>query len=470
MLLFCTTLPLTPETTHRDCVSLFADWVCSSPFYPIDSIDVDAATEKEFEFRQDGFAFLITHYQDASARVTACRLENEQDNRLWLSDCIFVDDPSGKRVHILVKCNRYDFSPGSQEVRTPKIVHQFITNGHCRCDGWMPVTAEPIQATLDNLTQVASFMKGEGDNEMPVVYLSTDGWDWGLDPERTAWSLAGLAHVVIEQDPAVGLQLMEMTGGNNAYRGYIAIYLPHSGNRYLFSRSSFPTARALNETIRRTLLQCLINRWDSSNFGWEQLRVKQNRQRLEQETSAHQDEMNSWISVFDEESQELRDKITDLTRQLERVNAELSRYQARMPAQGQNGFFSRGAEPELIDGEYTDLLLNVLSRCRGLYPADSRALCLIDSMLEANPRVGECGRILQEIKRILGPGEALNSSMRSDLEHLGFRFVDGTKTHIKMYFRDKRYQFAYSTSPSDSRGGKRKVAEIRNVLDVEWKV
>lgn len=64
MLLFCTTLPLREDTTRRDCVQLFAHWVCSSHYYPIDEIDIDQATQGEFEFRQDGFTFLITHYRD----------------------------------------------------------------------------------------------------------------------------------------------------------------------------------------------------------------------------------------------------------------------------------------------------------------------------------------------------------------------------------------------------------------------
>lgn len=469
MLLFCTTLPLKDEATPGSCVQLFSDWVSGSPYYPVFELDVEKATTEEFEFRQDGFAFRITHYHDDTAHVTACRLENFRDNMLWLSDCVYIDAGGSKRAHIQVKCNRYDYSTQIADAKTPNIVKMLVSSGLCRNDDWMPTSAKPIAATMDNLQAVASLMTGQGSHAMPVVYLSSDGWDLPLDPDITARNLAGLAHVLVEQDTSIGQQLMRMTQGRNAYGGYAALYMPGSDNRYLFRRSSYPSARALNDAIRRTLLQCLINRWDSSDFGWEQIRIKQNRQRLEQAAHAHQSEMDGWIEAFDAEGQELRDKINDLTRQLEHANAELSRYHARMPAQEQNGFFGRGSEPELLEGEYNDLLCNVLSYCRRLYPEDSRALTLIDSMLEANPRVGECERIMQEIKRIIGPGEALNGSKRSDLEHLGFRFIDGGKTHIKMYFRDKRYQFAYSTSPSDSRGGKRKVAEIRNRLDVEWK-
>ena len=467
MLLFCTTLPLREETTRRDCVRLFANWVCSSHFYPIEQIDVDKATESEFEFRQDGFAFLITHYRDAKADVTACRLENPHDNMLWLSDCVYVDAPGGKRVHIQVKCNRYDYSTQMTAARTPNIVRQFVEEGLCRDDGWMPVSAAPVSATMDNLSAVADMMTGQGSNDLPVVYLSTDGWDWPLDPEMSARSFAGLAHVLVEQDAEVGEQLKRMTQGRNAYGGYAALYMPHSELRYLFHRGSYPTARALNDAIRRTLLQCLVNRWDSSDYGWDQIRVKQNRQRLEQEASAHQSEMEGWIDVFDAESQELREKIADLTRQLERAQSEITRLQYRAPASGQKGILQQGAEPEIIQGEYNDLLRSVLTHGRGLYGEDSRPRLLIDALLEANPRVGECGRIMTEIKRIFTPGEAINSSMRSDLEHLGFCFVEGTKTHVKMYFRDKRYQFTYPTSPSDVRGGKNKVSEIRGVLDVE---
>lgn len=470
MLLFCTTLPLREDTTRRDCVQLFAHWVCSSHYYPIDEIDIDQATQGEFEFRQDGFTFLITHYRDQRADVTACRLENLIDNMLWLSDCVYVDSHGSKRVHIQVKCNRYDYSSQLTVAHTPNVVRQFVESGLCRDDGWMPVASEPVWATMDNLSAVAEMMLGQGSNELPVIYLSTDGWDWPLNPEVTARNFSGLAHVIVEKEVGVGQQLKRMTQGKNAYGGYAALYMPHSSLRYLFHRGSYPSARALNDAIRRTLLQCLINRWDSSDYGWDQIRVKQNRQRLEQEASAHESEFAQWIATFDEEDRELHDKIADLTRQLEKAEAEISRLKAQLPADGRKPFFRQGAEPELIVGEYNDLLLSLLNHGRPLYADNSRARLLIDSMLAANPRVGECSRIMTEIKRIFTPGEALNSSMRSDLEHLGFCFIEGTKTHVKMYFRDKRYQFSYPTSPSDVRGGKNKASEMRGILDVEKKI
>ncbi|MBQ7848617.1 MAG: hypothetical protein IJ343_02690 [Clostridia bacterium] len=470
MLLFCTTLPLREETTKRECVQLLADWVCGSQFYPIEQIDVDKATQEDFEFQQDGFTYLITHYLDQQADVTACRLENFSNNMLWLSECTYVDTPGNKRLLIQVKCSRSDYSSQLTVAHTPHIVRQFVDSGLCRIDDWLPISSEPVRATMDNLPAVADMMMGRSRNDLPVIYISTDGWDLPLNPEITARNFCGLAHVIVEEDTAVSQQLKQLTRGKNAYGGYIALHMPHSSLRYLFHRGNYHNARALNDGIRRTLMQCLINRWNPSDYSWEQIRAKQNRQRLEQELSQNRSAFEEWFTACDAEDKALHEKIGDLTRQLEKADAEINRLRAQLPADGKRSFFFQGVEPELITGEYNDLLLSMLNHSRTLYADDSRARLLIDSMLASTHRVGDCARIMTEVKRIFSPGEALKSSSRSDLEHLGFCFIEGTKTHVKMYFRHPRYQFTYPTSPSDVRGGKNMVSEIRGRLDVEKKI
>lgn len=472
MLLFCTTLPLKAEATQRDCVSLYSQWVCQSRYYPIDAIDVDAAMTGGYEFREGNFAFLITHYRDEKATVSACRLENAQTDKLWLSDCVYVEDAQGKRVHIQVKCNRFDFSAAAPDVHTPNIVRRFIDQGLCRDDDWMPVTSSPLYATKDNVEQVAAFMRGEGRNAMPVVYLSTDGWGWALDPEKTAWNMTGLAHVVVEQEPMVALQLMDLTHGNNAHRGYAAIYMPHSASRYLFNAANYPSPGALNHAIRRTLLQGLVNSWDSSDFGWEQLRLKQNRQRMLEQAASHTQKANEWEELFSSIDAEMAEKdttIEQLRAQLDIATAKLSALESIPDKQKNEGFFSRGEEPEYIEGEYVDLLRNVLTRCRDKYPENSRPVMLIDSMLNANAPVGGCARTLKIIKDVLGEKGELNSSNRSTLRQLGFLFETEHDSHGHeiSYFRDPRFRISFACSPSSCRGGNNTFTRIRNMLDVE---
>ena len=481
MLLFCTTLPLLEGAIQRDCVELFAEWVCQSPYYPLDTLDVDEALERGFEFRQDNFACQITHFKDEKTVITACRLENNQPNGLWLSDCVYVDDPAGARVHIQVKCNRQDFRVATQDVKTPNIVYRFIESGLCRDDGWMPVSASPIRCTEDDLENVARIMRGEGDNRMPVVYLSNDGWGWALDPDKTARNMTGLAHVLVEDDAAFALRLMDMTDGNNAHRGYVAIYMPQNSTRYLFNANSYLTPGALNSAVRRALLQCLVNRWDTSDFGWEQLRPKQNRQRLQEQAATHSLKAAEWEELFTSVDADLKEKeetitrlrvqLEDLQYQLNNANGHLSSLQQRKDGKSSDGFFSRGPEPELVEGEYVDLLRNVLQYCRNLYPGNSHAVMMIDSMLKANERVGMCAKTLKGIKDVLSEKGRLDASKESTLKQLGFRLEKehDSNGHRSSYFVDPRFRFTFACTPSSNRAGKNQFSDIRKVLDVEWK-
>lgn len=68
----------------------------------------------------------------------------------------------------------------------------------------------------------------------------------------------------------------------------------------------------------------------------------------------------------------------------------------------ENGFFYKsGEEAELYPGEKVELLYNVLSQVIDKYPPDSRAHLLIDTLLSANPKAGECDRIIRGLREIL---------------------------------------------------------------------
>lgn len=136
----------------------------------------------------------------------------------------------------------------------------------------------------------------------------------------------------------------------------------------------------------------------------------------------------------------------------------------------ENGFFYKsGEEAELYSGEKVELLYSVLSQVIDKYPPESRAHLLIDALLSANPKTGECDRITKELGEIFGNGDRLTKAGKSRLKDLGFTVTeDGT--HYKIIFHDPRYTFAVSKTPSDHREGKNLISDICKAIDVSWKI
>ena len=132
-------------------------------------------------------------------------------------------------------------------------------------------------------------------------------------------------------------------------------------------------------------------------------------------------------------------------------------------------FYRAGAEPELYPGERNDLLYSVLSQALKNYAKDTRPYCIITSLLDANPRVGTCEKILKEVKSILRQNNKMSRPVREQLKSLGFSVIEDGP-HFKLKFKDPRYMFTVSKTPSDSRSARNLAANICQKIDIEKRI
>lgn len=474
MLVFSTRLPLKGEITSADCLQLFKEWVEQSPHYSIEAIDYDVHTQEDFECVYGNITFSIRHFKNQQIELSACRLVNHDNSAVWINDCIFMVENGVKFLLIQLDCNRTDYSTELPPVHMPYIVKKFINMGFCSNDSGLPVTDTPLDADNDFYDICVKIMQGTYSYSMPVVYISCDySGKHVISPRYLAQKLSGVAHVLVEHSHDTAVKLRYATDGNNAYTGYVGIYFPGTKFCQRHGLDNYRDYREMTEEIINAVWRALINRLDSSTYNWNQIIALQSRQKmLEWQDISAQDkeQLSKYMDTFDQENASLRVQISELNQQLYSVRSQLDSLRASFKGVSEDSYFYKeGKEANLYTSEKEDLLYCILTQVQDKYPENSRARAIIQSLLEANPKNGECGHIISEIRRIFSGEGKLTKTMKAQLKSLGFT-IQEDGSHYKLIFHDPRYLFSVSRTPSDHREGKNLISEICNVIDIERKI
>lgn len=475
MLVFSTRLPIKKEVTQQDCLELLLEWLRGSPHYQIDESNFKANSHDDYDYSSGNITFSVRHFKNDSIELSAYRLENREGNLIWYNDCIFFNEQGKKGLLIQLNCDRTDFRTDLPYPHKPRIVRMFVEKGYCDFDGQIPVTDEPIIAGRDNYTEYRDIMCGKFSCEMPVVYISKDYWgETTVDPLKLARQLSGIAHVFVEDGYEIATQLKKDTKGNNAYLGYVGIYFP--GTQYCQKHGIGYYDNDLNKMFKgiiHDVWDALKNRSDSTQYNWNQILAMQSRQKMLQMKGVSEQskkELDNYIDTFDKEKEELEEKVEELNRKVRSLRAERDGLlEARGTANKNELFYKTGSENELYPGERNDLLYSVLSQALKNYEKNSRPYSIICSLLQANPKVGNCEKIIEGVKNVFKSGEKMTKTMKGQLKNIGFTIKEDGQ-HYKIIFGDPRYMFTVSKTPSDYRGKKNLTGTICKMLDVEKKI
>lgn len=474
MLVFSTRLPLKNTTTQENCLQTFIDWIVMSPHYNIDKIDYDVSSHKNYELSKGRLSVAFRHYKDDEIELSACRLENREQNIVWLTDCIFLCENGNKSLLVQLNANRRNFNVRFPRAHKPYLVRKFVELGYCSDDYGIPVVDKPLVVETGYYDDCVSIMNGNHRCKMPSVYISCDYWGkTALTPEYLAQQLGGIAHVFVESSYETALKLREDTNSNNAHTGYVGIYFP--GTKYFQKRSLdyYSNDRELAYEIIGAVWESLINCLDSSTHNWTQIAVLQARQKMAEwkNTSENdQKKLDDFMTAFDGENETLRGQIDELNQQLYALKAERDSLKSALNSKSEEAcFYKTGKDPDLYLSERNDLLFSILSQVRDRFDTNSRAYAIISSLLEANPRAGSCARVVEEVNSVFRNGEQLSQNSKARLESIGFT-IEEDRRHYKLIFHDPRYTFTVSKTPSDYRGGRNLVSDICKIIDVEKKL
>lgn len=471
MLVFSTKLPLKANVTQEICLKTFADWIIKSPHYPIQDITYDFNSHEDFDFSEDGITVSFRHYKNEHIELSACRLENRETCAVWFNDCIFLNENGSKTLLVQLNCNRTNFDVTLPSVHKPYIIRKFVEGGFCRDDADIPVVDIPLEVESGYYDTCVQIMRGEHNCSMPVVYVSSDYRNKTvINPNYLARQLSGVAHVFVERTHDTALQLREDTNGNNAHNGYIGIYFPGTALCQKHSLSYYSDYKEMSSEVISSVWKALINRLDASVYNWNQIIALQSRQKMaEWRDISEQDkaQLTEYMSAFDSENDSLRSQVEELNKQVYSLRAQLDTLRASLDSgETDSRFYKNGKEPSLYAGEREDLLYSILSQVQSRYDPNSRAFLIIQSLIDANPRSGECKRIIDCVRDVFGNGGQLSKTGKAKLRDVGFTIEEGG-SHYKITFYDPRYMFTVSKTPSDYREGMNLASDICKMLDVE---
>lgn len=474
MLVFSTRIPLKSQITQEDCLKVFIDWIIESPHYAIDEIAYDISSHKDFEYSKGTITVSFRHFKNDQIELSACRLENREQNAVWFNDCIFLNEVGKKTLLVQLNCNRTNFNARLPRIHKPYVVRKFVEGGFCGDDAGIPVVDTPLEVEQGFYDTCVDIMKGTHPYSMPAVYISCDYWDnTVLSPTFLAHQLSGIAHVFVEKNHETALKLRDDTGGNNAHTGYIGIYFPGTGYCQKHSLDYYSDFKEMTREIISSVWNALVNRLDASIFNWNQIIALQSRQKMtEWQDISEKDkaQLKAYMDAFDGENESLRTQVAELNQQLYALRGQLDALRASINSgDADSCFYKMGAEPNLYAGERNDLLYSILKQVQNRYDQNSRAYTIIQSLLDANPPIGECARVVNCVREVFGNGAALTKAGKAKLKDAGFT-ISEEGPHYKMVFHDSRYMFTVSKTPSEHREGKNLVSDICKIIDIDRKI
>jgi hypothetical protein len=379
----------------------------------------------------------------------------EDGRREWTTEVVAHQSPEG--VLVSVRLERSLLVPGLNipPPKKPHVVRRLLEDLGGGSDRDLAVQDRPHRLAEAQVGDAARIVRGTAGYRLPVVYISAGRYGQPfVDPDELARWLAGMAHVVVEPSRYFSFALARNVNSTNPYGGAISIYWPNGAATHdRLIPSAFVSPEAMQKDAAERVRIALTQIRPISQCTFAFLRELVSKARVETLRAQGSTEAQSYVEAFDAEIKAKDERLQELTREVQRLRAELRRYDDGASETGL-GALARGKEREFYPGELKDAVIQTLSVGRNNLMQAGRRQHLIDDLISANQRTGTDEELAEDIKNALAEGGDLGAGRRAALEHLGFDIADAGKHAKAVYRGDERYAFTVSKTSSDHRAGK----------------
>ncbi len=478
MLLFSTILKInssfTPEAFGRSVI----EWNQGGPHK--ENVIPDISWNGEWDAFFGNERLWLEFAQIPDLEIYAARYEKvSEDGAVWDTD--YIADFANRTISIRLERSFLEDATSFQEdFSTPYYIKTLIRDGYLEMDGDTSVDFVPKEVTESEKDWLLGILKGKRFYALPIVYVTRkpDG-ELPLDARFLAHKLKGAAHVIVEGQGALSLEIHRDCGKKYECNGRIGIYYLKSESerkhRYFkpLSGEEAPERfmdRLVNEVIRYALIRrpADLETWNGVNRVLLQRSLnEQKRLRSEAEAARAADrEFNDkLLEEFDDDSAQKDRKIQSLMNENASLQEENLRLKEKFQKMGHAPVLYFGDETELFADEIKDLLLTILSEARKNVHDDTHRAHVLDDIIGSN----EYGKITEKrrekIKALLKDYKSMSGALRQELTDFGFQITEDGSHYKLTYYGDPRYMFVIAKTGSDYRGGRNDSAQIaRGVL------
>lgn len=352
----------------------------------------------------------------------------------------------------------------------PHLVKSILRDGNGGVDGLFDVLDAPHWLEDDNssLDVASQVVVGNASKHLPVVYVSAERskyWVFNRRKiEQLAFELGGVAHVVVEPSPTFSNKLRDLCrDGKPVYRGTIGIALPRQGFvRRLYRGILFQDP---DELWSATIAACVTMRSQMPAEGWDWTELQEQALRLQRQRDQKRVKPEEYL----EEIETLQDRVQDLEQQLaSRPIADLN--EARDSARASDKFLEI-LGPEIYPGEFVDRL-RYAAKIAGSYAQqvgmDDRSLAIFNAVAENFPASRALAELNDELRRAVSDRKRMASELSAVVCRHGYH-EKSEKNHMR-FEPDEGYiglkSFTAAKTPSDSRGLKNQLSQVKQVLGI----
>lgn len=459
--IFSTAFPVNPSKTIDDLAMMIQNWIAGSPHRNL-------TREELADIAKDGFicvkgpVSLETIRIDNTQQHYGIRLVEQSRDSVRTTEVIGYRAPKEFSVAVVHDFEAHKIGvPREIAVNKPRIVNDLLAMLGGDYDGLtLRVQNKPFRVTPDDAEFVAEIINNESNNALPVIYLSKDRNNLTLlPPDRLAFTLGGMAHVVVEPSWDFSILMRQRTDGRNVFGGAIGIYWPN-GRRQI----SLPSAVGNIETIlydrvRETALYSLLQQ----ELRFQGLQSIQATKKLDKLKTSHQEGVEEFVTLADEELKRKDARIRELEAE---VYVNKQRSETRKRRIDDSELLRSPNVAELYPGELRDMLIDALTGCLGMVQKDSRREDAIKAILAANMATGERDRIAHELHTIFNAApRKMTLTIVNHLRSLGFEIEQCGNSHYQIFVPgNERRRYTLASTPSDNHGRKNELSGIKRYL------
>ena len=469
MLLFSTFLSIRESLTKDAFIRLVIEWNQKSP-HPENVIpDLVWDGERNICYGTDALRLAIEEYRNRN--IIAARYEKRDDDGvIWNTDFVMNFDEMKMSV-CLERSYLEEALMSDYSFAAPYFIALLIDRGYLEDDGRLPVLRQPILIDEDNADLLADIIDGTTKYRLPVVYISkTSSGDDPFYVQTAANKLKGIAHVLVGKSPELDEYLGQLCDNKNETNGAVGIYYPNQilRHRRYFHRTYENSDVILSEKVISSVIRYCNSQMIDPLYTWQGVQNallldrlnSQRAERIAAETAAEtakeevRSETTALLEAFDEDMQNLRKQITDLTRANEALTCENYGLRAKLEKSEHVPLICMGREEEFFPDEIKNILLSSLHSLLNTTVPGSRRYDVLKDIIDSNGGYPSgLDEKINHLKTLLKGYKNVSPSMKQELYSFGFMISEEGKHYKLTYYGDDRYGITLAKTPSDSRSG-----------------